>query len=63
MTFITEKQQVKQLIFDNVCEPPSRLKLILKRQGYSYVVQRRGGMVKYIVRGINNRSNRIEIKL
>ena len=63
MQFISIKDEVSKLILDNVCESPTRLTKILKTNGFTYVVVRRGGMVKYIVRGIKNRKQRFEIKL
>jgi len=56
------KVEVKRLILDNICEPPSRLKLILKRNGLTYVTTRKG-VKKYIVRSIKDRSQKFEIKL
>ena len=63
MQFISVDQQIRQVVLSNL-ETPSQLQRALKKQGYRYVKVRRGGIVKYVMRPIKDKSKpKIEIKL
>lgn len=59
MEFITLEQQAKQVV-NQYAGAPTELKRQLKQLGIRYVKVRRGGLVKYILRGAIKRT---EIRL
>lgn len=63
MEFQTVEQRAKALILNNITEPPSRLKAILKVEGFDYVVHRKGGAVFYYVRPLKRNGNKYTVKL
>ena len=64
MEFIPVDKEIREVVLNNLEMPPYRLQKILKAYGYRYVVARNGGMVKYIMRPIKDKSKpKIEVKL
>lgn len=60
MEFITVQQQAKNIVYQ-YAGSPIELQRQLKKLQIKYVVVRRGGMVKYVLRG--KTINRTEVKL
>lgn len=60
MEFMTAEQQAKQIVYQ-YAGSPTELERQLKQLKIKYVVVRRGGMVKYVLRG--KTINRTEVKL
>lgn len=60
MEFITLEQQAKNIVYQ-YAGSPTELQRQLKQIKIRYVVVRRGGMVKYVLRGKG--INRTEVKL